>query len=332
MKIAVIGLGSIGKRHVINLISSGIKPEDILGVDPREDRRQEAVKKFNLKKVFSQIQQLTAETFEGAVVCSPTSLHIEQATWLAEKGAYLVIEKPLGSNLDGIEDLLQAVKKNKREVLIAYPFRFSDHGRKLKELVQQEIVGKALYFRGEFSEYLPDWHPWEDYRTFYMAKKSLGGGSLLDQSHILDMSHFVFGPICEVHSCFNGRVSDLEVETDDMVEMLLRFESGLIGLVHQDMFGREHKKYMEVKCERGNIFWDVYDLSVSIYFAEEKRHEKFTFNKDHNRMYIKQTKHILEIFEGRATSLVPLAEGIFTMKVIESALKSSEEKSCCNIY
>ena len=142
-------------------------------------------------------------------------------------------------------------------------FRFSEPARKFREVIDAQVVGKPLYVHGEFSEYLPDWHPWEDYRSFYMAKKALGGGSLLDQSHIMDMAHWCFGSVKEVFG-FSGRVSSLEVETDDLAEIQVRFTSGLVGTIHQDMFGRQHSKYIEVKCPQGNVRWSVYDFSVSV--------------------------------------------------------------------
>ena len=179
------------------------------------------------------------------------------------------MEKPLSHNLEGIEELAQVVKEKKVKFLMAYIFRFSEAVRKLKELLDSQAIGKVLYFRGEFSEYLPDWHPWEDYRSFYMAKKSMGGGSILDQSHIIDLAHFLFGEIKEVF-CVNEKFSDLDVEADDIAEITAYFESGLLGSIHMDMFGREHKKFMEIKGSSGNILWDFYDFSVKIFSGEKK--------------------------------------------------------------
>ncbi len=325
MKILIVGLGSIGKRHINTMLKQGVKKENIIGFDVRKDRIKETNKKFNIKTFLTNFSNIKEKEFNAAIICSPTSLHIKQATILAKKKINLFIEKPLCHNLDGIKKLQYFVKKNKLQVLINYPFRFSEHGKKLKYLVDKKILGKVLYFRGEFSEYLPDWHPWEDYRKFYMAFKSQGGGSILDQSHILDMAHFLFGDMKEVLGCFNSKVSKLEVKSDDIAEILLKFKSGLVGNIHQDMIGRHHKKEMTIICEKGNIHWNVYNLSVTLIYPNGKK-RIYKFKKDHNIMYNNQTKHMVKILRKNEKPKISLTDGIHTLKVINAAEKSHKIK------
>ncbi len=321
MKFVIIGLGSIGKRHIKNLLNFGIKPHNITGIDPRQDRINETKKLFNIDSTYRNLNKLD-KSYNAAIICSPTSLHIKQAIFLAKKKINIFIEKPLNHNLSKINVLKNIVKKNNIKVLITYPFRFSKHGQKLKEIVKSKKLGKIYFFRGIFSEYLPDWHPWENYTKFYMAKKNLGGGSLLDQSHLIDMCHFLFGEAKEIYGCINSKVSDLKVETDDLVNMNVKFKNGVMGNIHQDMIGRKHQKNLEIICKYGNIFWDVYDLSVKIYNAKTKKLKKYTFHKDHNKMYENQTNHMIKILKNVEKPKINLDDGIHTMKIIKAAKKS----------
>lgn len=330
LKFLIVGLGSIGKRHIRNLIKLKVSPSNIFGFDIREDRINES-KKLGINNFLKKIEDIKYGDFHGAFICSPTSLHISQAIILAKKKINLFIEKPLDKNLKNIKKLISIQKREKIKILIMYPFRFSSHAIKFKELSKNSELGKALFFRGEFSEYLPDWHPWEDYRSFYMAKKSLGGGSILDQSHILDMAHFIFGDFKEILGCFNAKVSPLNVRADDMAEIIIKTRSGLTGSIHQDMFGRKHKKYMEIYFENGNLFWDVYKLSVTMFNARTKKSKTFSFGTDHNKMYINQTKHIIEILKKKKTPKIQLKDGIHTLKTILAAEKSSVLKSAIKI-
>lgn len=324
MKFAVIGSGSIGKRHIGNLIAKGIPASDIVAMDTRADRREEVTARFGVTDVVSSFEEVAKRDLTGALICSPTSMHIDQAIPLVAKGTHLLIEKPLDASLKRADELSKAVAAKGTQVLVAYCFRFSNHARKLKELVDAQVVGRPLYVRGEFSEYLPDWHPYEDYRSFYMAKTAEGGGSILDQSHILDIAHWLMGDVEKVFA-FNGRISDLEVETDDVAEMQVRFKSGVIGTVHQDMFGRKHTKNLEVKCTRGNIYWDVYDLSVSVYDVDTKLTTTHHTAKDHQIMYLNETQHFLDLCTGKEKkSVCTLEEGIHGMKVLEAAIRSSK--------
>ena len=280
MKFLIVGLGSIGKRHIRNLLKLKIQKKNIFGFDPRKDRIDEA-KKIGLTNFVNNLENINEKQFNGAFICSPTSMHINQSILLAKKKINLFIEKPLDSKLGKAHILKQLEKKFNLKILVTYPFRFLEHANKLKQIIKTKKFGKVLYFRGVFSEYLPDWHPYESYKSFYMAKKKLGGGSILDQSHILDMAHYLFGNFEKVLSCFNSKVSSLKVQSDDIAEIFLKTQKGVYGSIHQDMFGREHKKFMEIYCEKGNIFWDVYDLSVTTFSAKNKKIKKYNFKKDH---------------------------------------------------
>ncbi len=323
MKFLIIGLGSIGKRHIRNLLNLKIHSDNICGFDPRKDRVNE-VKKYGIKNFINNLNEVKNNDFHGAFICSPTSLHIQQAIILGKKKINLFIEKPLGSNLKNVKVLVNIQKKLKIKVLITYPFRFSEHGITFKKLVNSNIVGRPLYFKGEFSEFLPDWHPYEKYNSFYMAKKELGGGSILDQSHILDIAHFLFGDFSEVINCFNSKISRLDVNADDIADITLKTKSNVYGTIHQDMFGRKHKKCMSVYCEKGEIFWNVYDCSVTVYNSTTKKTKIYKHKIDHNKMYINQTRHIFDIIRKKIKPLVSLQDGIHTLKTILVAEKKSK--------
>ena len=326
MKFLVIGLGSIGKRHIRNLLYLKIKKENIWGFDPREDRRNE-VRKYGIENFVSSLQDIKEKFFDGVFICSPTSLHIKQAIIVGKKIKNIFIEKPLDSNLNQIKKLQNIKKKFKNKILITYPFRFSDHANTFKKIVKKVVIGKPLYFKGEFSEYLPDWHPYEKYNSFYMAKKTLGGGSILDQSHILDMAHFLFGNFSEVINCYNSKISKLNVKSDDVADIVLKTRSGVTGTIHQDMFGRKHKKFMEVYCENGNIIWDVYQCSVQVYNAKTKKIKTYRHKINHNQMYLNQTKHIFDIINKKAKPKISLEDGMHTLKTILLSEKKAKLNS-----
>ena len=188
--------------------------------------------------------------------------------------------------------------------------------------MQEKIIGKILYFRGEFSEYLPDWHPYEDYRTFYMASKDQGGGSILDQCHIMDLCHYLIGEFSSVMA-INTKVSSLEIKADDISELLVRHKNGVLSSIHTDIFGRSHKKSIEIKGEEGNIRWNFYNNEVEIYQSNNKKIEKFSdFNKDFNNCYIEELKAFITSFTDKKKSPIPLKDGIDTMKLILAAEKS----------
>jgi len=327
MKFLVVGGGSIGKRHMRNLLAMGIDPSDIGSIDIREDRREEIKELLKIEKVFRSIEDaLESGTYDAGIVCSPTSLHIPHGTLLAEKGINILMEKPLAHNLDGIDKFKQLVEQNDIIVLMAYIFRFSPLTKKTKEILDSGAIGKILSVRGEFSEYLPDWHPYEDYRSFYMAKKSMGGGSILDQSHIMDLIHYLVGGFTSVFAV-NTKISNLEIEADDIAEMIVILKNGVIASIHTDIFGRDHRKLLEIKGENGNILWNCYKNEVRQYLIEDKSAKIYhKFPMDFNLNYLEQIRHFIACCEGKEKPIADLQTGIETMKLIKAAEKSQQTK------
>ena len=321
MKIGVSGSGSIGKRHIKNAIKLGVEKEDILVFEPREDRRDE-IKPLGVK-LFDNFEEFSKQEFEGAIIASPTSLHAEQSIILAKNNKNLLIEKPIDSDIQKCNLLKEIITDMKLNCLIGYCFRFAEYSIKLKELINKKVVGQPFHVRGEFSEYLPDWHPYEDYRSFYMAKKDLGGGSLLDQSHIIDLCIWLFGDIESVFGQFS-KISNLEVETDDYTNAIINFKNGVKCFIHQDMFGRDKKKEIEIKCENGNLSWNAYDLSVGQYDALKNKNYTHSFEKDHQIMYLNEMKHFFNLIKNpQETSIASIDDGIDTVRVI-NAIKDSQ--------
>ena len=320
-KLFIVGAGSIGKRHIRNSIKLGVNPENIISLDTRDDRLDE-VKSLGVQKVFKDFEKALKEEFDAAIICSPTSLHLEQSLKLASLNKHLLIEKPLDSKLDGSEELLKIATQKKLTIMIAYIFRFHPAIKFIKQKLNEKLIGEIYYFRGEFSEYLPDWHPYEDYRSFYMASKKQGGGSILDQCHIMDLSHYLIGDFSSV-SAINTKVSSLEINADDISELIVKHKNGIISSIHTDIFGRSHKKCLEIKGALGNISWDFYKDQVTLYQSEGKKLETFeNFEKDFNNCYLDELKHFITSYSENKKSDIPLEDGIHTMKLILAAEKS----------
>ena len=331
MKFLCIGAGSIGKRHMRNLISIGVSPSDIVATDPRADRLEEVVK-MKIGKVFATLEEaLASQKFDAGIICSPTNLHIIQGIELAKRGIHILMEKPLASDLNSIDEFKKLINENHVQVLMAYIFRFSPLTGKVKELLKNNAIGKVLFVRGEFSEYLPDWHPYEDYRSFYMAEKNQGGGSILDQSHIMDLIHYIFGGFKTVYA-LNGNLSSLEVHSDDYSELTVTLKNGIVASIHTDMFGRDHKKELEIKGEKGNIYWNSLDNKVTHYCSEKKlTHVYRKFPTDFNLSYIDELQHFIACCKGLETPIASLQDGIETMELILAAYKSVETRSAIDI-
>ncbi|MBI4589773.1 MAG: Gfo/Idh/MocA family oxidoreductase [Candidatus Rokubacteria bacterium] len=296
--ILLLGAGSIGKRHLRNLLELGFSPEQISVVEPREDRRRGVVGLgVPLANVFSDRDAaLGHRSYDGAIVATPTALHYEDALAVAKAHVHLMIEKPLGVDLDGYDQLKTEVDRRGLFAFVAYCYRFHAGAQKMCSLLCDGLIGEPYYARGEMCSYLPAWHPYEDYREFYMAKTALGGGTLLDQSHLFDLTRMFLGEIrglCGI----SARHSHLEIETDDFGELVLEMKSGIHVSLHMDLFSQPRREYYHVMGESGTLQWDIYSNSVT-YLVQDGVREVFDCGKDKNAMYVEELRYFLRGIEA----------------------------------
>lgn len=319
----IIGAGSIGRRHLGNFYKHGVKT--ISCVDPNSDRLRQAQEVCPIKKGYASHQEALADDkFEGVVIASPTSMHVEAAIDVAKTGAHIFIEKPVSHNLEQLEKLINITRDNNVKTFVAYCHRFIPSVVRLKEILDNKLLGNAYAFNMNWGSYLPNWHPWEDYRHFYMAKKSQGGGALLDESHGIDLLRHLFGEATSVMGDV-GQISHLEIDSDDWAAMLLQMESGVRGKVHFDLMRHDPQIKLEILCEKGSITWDRVDHKITLYHAEDKKYEIIPYTlADVLSMYDSETKHFINCVDGNEDSLIDLEDGVKTMQIIDAAFKSSE--------
>lgn len=167
MKYLIAGLGSIGRRHMRNLVALGERdivlyrtgkstmPEDDLAGFPQETDLQEALNKHKP---------------DAVIVSNPTALHLDIAIPAAQAGCHILLEKPISHSMDRLDILQSAVKKSGSQVLVAFQFRFHPGLLRAKQLISDGEIGRVISAHVHFGEYLPAWHPWEDYRKGYAAR------------------------------------------------------------------------------------------------------------------------------------------------------------------
>jgi len=175
--------------------------------------------------------------------------------------------------------------------------------------------------RAQFGQYLPDWHPWEDYRHGYSARQDLGGGVVLDRIHEIDYLRWLFGEITEVYAMI-GHCSSLEIDTEDTAEMLLRFRSGGFGSIHVDYVRRPYDCSFSATGEEGMIEWCYQDHVVSWYGTSDCTWHRMEWPAYAvNQMYLDEMRHFLQVVSGEAQSECDIQEG---RRVLELALAAKD--------
>ena len=179
MKFMIAGLGSIGRRHLRHLEALGVK-EILLYRTHRATLPDDDLAPY---PVETDLDAALAAKPDAVVVSNPTALHMEVAIPAAEQGCHILLEKPVSHTMEGLNVLQRAAAESGARILVGFQFRYHPALRKIVQVLSSGEVGKPVSFRAHWGEYLPAWHPWEDYRKSYSARKDLGGGVILTLTH-----------------------------------------------------------------------------------------------------------------------------------------------------
>lgn len=326
--ILIIGGGSIGKRHLRNILALGGHNPSLVEVN--SERAAVLQKEFVVQVYESLDTALSSKTWPIIFICSPSVYHLDNALASARHGADIFIEKPVSHNLDGVEKLAVAVSEKKIITMVGSNWKFYPLFQKMKELIDGGAIGRILSARCQFGQYLPDWHPWEDYRNGYSANSKLGGGALLD-SHEFDYLSWFLGPVKKL-ACIADHVSNLEIDVEDVAEVAMKFESGTIGEIHLDYLQRFYQRSYEFYGETGTMLWDVNAKKV-IVKNKERGAEEYPIDEDYdlNTMYVEEIKHFLECVEQRKPTITPLEHGIDVLRLIMAAKESASSDKVITI-
>ncbi len=329
MKILIAGLGSIGRRHLRNLLACG--ESDILlyrthlGSLPEDE-----LLRFPTE---TDLGAALAHRPAAVIVANPTALHMEVAIPAAEAGCHLLIEKPVSHSLEGLGALKKAAARTGSRVLVGFQFRFHPGLRLIKQFLEntdqpQTCIGRIISVRAHWGEYLPNWHPWEDHRQGYAARSDLGGGVVLTLSHPLDYLRWLLGEVSSLWAWTGSRGLGLPVE--DTAEIGLHFACGATGSLHLDYVQRPPKHVLEVIGTQGTIRWDNSDGAVQLSVAGKDGSPggwqifPAPIGFERNAMFLDQMRHFLSVCRGEAEPVCSLEDGIRALTLSLSVLESSQ--------
>jgi predicted dehydrogenase len=340
LHVLVIGAGSVGRRHATNLAALGCR---ISAVDPREDRLIEladavagvdpgagaggsATTGHLGSDLAAALGGVAAHDggapLDAVVVASPTAHHVTQAIAALEAGLPVLLEKPLGIERAEAVRLRDVVTASGVPLLLGYTWRWWPALQRVRTLLAEGAIGEVRHLRCTMSAHLADWHPWERYQDFFMASRELGGGALLDESHWIDLAVWLLGAPVSVLADVD-RISDLEIDTDDNVDLLLRHVGGARSLLHLDLHGRPHERSLTIVGSEGTLHWTDQPDAVRIgrgAGAGTWTEERFTGER--NDMFVAVARELLDVVAGRRSPSCGVEDGLQVLRVIDAARRS----------
>lgn len=320
MRYLIAGLGSIGSRHLRNLISLG-ETEIILYRTHKSTLKLVNYPDFPVETDFSRALDRKPD---AVIVSNPTALHLDVAIPAAEAGCHLFLEKPITHSLDRVDTLKTIANQNNIRILVGYQFRFHPALRKIHSMLAEGTIGRPLSVRAHWGEYLPGWHPWEDYRHGYSARSDLGGGVVLTLSHPIDYLYWLFGRVNSLWA-FTSKQSGLELDVEDTAEIGLIFDNNVLGSIHLDYNQQPSTHKLEIIGSEGTIGWDNANGEVKVFREAAKEWEIYTQPSkfERNSLFLDEMSHFIRVVTYGEKPLCTLEDGIMTLRTALAALKSS---------
>jgi predicted dehydrogenase len=320
MKILVAGLGSIGRRHLRNLRALG--ENDILLYRTRRATLPDD--ELAGLPVETDLRRALDLEPDAVIVANPTALHLDVAIPAAEAGCHILMEKPVSHSLNRVDELAAAAKRSGSRILVGFQFRFHPALQKARELLQANSIGRLLSVRAHWGEYLPNWHPWEDFKQGYAARADLGGGVTLTLTHPLDYLRWLCGDVESLWAYTSSLGLGLPVE--DAAEIGLRFQTGIIGSVHVNYNQQPPVHRLEMVGSQGTLHWDNSDGILHQYCAESKAWETFSLPEgfERNVMFVDEMRHFLSVVRGESEPVCTLEDGKRALQIALAVLESNQ--------
>lgn len=320
MKALIFGSGSVGQRHAKNLNSFRLSE---IAWGSLDEKRKSDHKDGSIR--FYSLEDSLKYGPDVVFVCNPTSLHAQTASFFLKEKIPIYLEKPVSSNLDDAEKLYHLWKeKQKPTLFIGYQYRFHSTLLKAKEILSSGELGEILAVNAEVGEWLPSFHPDEDYRTSYASREELGGGVIFTLSHEMDYLFWLFGKMHTVY-CVGGKRSDLEISVEDTAWITLTTAFGAPIHLRMNYWRKPTQRKCEIFGTKGSLFWN-YDGNLVWTRGKDSSETVFSLPKGWNRneMFLGSMKSFLGSVEHGLPSAISMEDGFEVMKLLCAAKTSME--------
>lgn len=266
MKVLIIGLGSIAKKHIaaINQLDESAEIFALRSNPNSKSDLSGVVDIYNLNDI-------KVSYFDFVLISNPTSEHFSTIQQLVEFNIPLFIEKPLFSEInEETQILVDEIEKKGITTYVACNLRFLDCIKELKTLLKEEKINEVNVYCGS---YLPDWRPGVDFRTVYSANKEMGGGVHIDLIHELDYVYWLFGNPDQTNSFFSN-TSSLQISAYDYANYLWTYKTFSASII-LNYYRKESKRSIEVVTDNGTYYVDLLknfiEFNNKCIFASQKR-------------------------------------------------------------
>jgi len=329
LRFLIVGLGSMGKRRIRNLFVNDEK--NITGFDIRPDRNAEAKEKYGIK-VVENFKDLSPQDFDVMIISTSPEAHGDYIRFALKHKKHFFVEHP--TNDDGYQEIFSAKDvtslEGENSTIVTAPsctLRFYQPVKMIKEILDKKEVGKILAFQYHAGQYLPDWHTYEDYREVYFSKKSTSACREIFPFELIWLSWLFNSKVKEVRGSIS-KVSDLEMDADDIILANVKYHNGILGNIIIDAISRKPFRTLRILGSDGVLDWERADSVIKLYNIASKTTKVIPVPEGHpetgyineEEMYNNEIKAFLDAINGKKkyphnfTDSIHLLKTLFTLE------------------
>jgi len=319
-KVLVIGVGSIGERHVRCFQNTGRATVSICEVN--DSLREKIADRYQIQQHYAEIETALQAEQDAVVIAVPAHLHISIARLAADAGLHLLIEKPLSTSLEGIGQLQQTVEDKKLIASVAYVYRADPALAAMKRALDSGRFGAPVQIVAVSGQNFPSFRP--AYRETYYRDRATGGGAIQDaMTHVLNAGEWLVGPIDRlVADAAHQILPDVDVE--DTVNIITR-QGNVLGSYSLNQHQAPNESTITVICERGTVRFEFHRHRWC-WMTDDDWQMEDTETIERDTLFIRQASAFLDAVESQASPLCRLEEGLQTLRVNLAALASVDQQ------
>jgi predicted dehydrogenase len=321
-QLLIVGVGSIGERHLRCFQSTSRVELSLCETNPT--LRSTIAERYQIERVYADLDSALASSPDAAVIATPSQLHIPMAQRAVRAGCDLLIEKPLSTSLDGIDELQALVAEKNAQVVIGYTWRSHPAAQAMRDALYSGRFGRPVEMVIQTGQNFPTFRP--AYRQIYYTRRETGGGCIQDGlTHMLNLGEWMVGPMTRVaadaaHLMLPG------VEVEDTAHVIAR-HGDVMASYNMNQFQAPNETTITVHCERGTLRCETH-LARWRWMTEPEPngiwHDEPIAPFERDFLYIRQAEAFLDTLENKREPLCTLDEAIQTLKVNLAVLRAAD--------
>ena len=321
MHFFIIGVGSIGERHLRNFLRLDGVRCSIAEINP--STREKIASEYKVKAAYADYREADLASFDGVVICVPAHLHVAIATEVVKAGTHVLTEKPLAMSLDGVDELKRLRDEQGVVVSVAFTYRTDPLIQEIKSYVESGKLGTmrvANYYAGQ---YWPRMR--KDYPPRYAQRRETGGGAIPDHLvHTINWLEWVFGPTEEI-SAKQWRLALDDIATEDTGFVTMRFPGGQIAQLGICLFQRDTNLRLQMIADGGTLQLLADSDALEVYVDATGRWTHGRARRaDRDDLFRDQAQHFIDCIHGKAKPRCSVEEAEQTLRTVLAALESSD--------